>query len=200
MEPRKWFEDSRWLSIGVDDDGALYYMDKESRWKDDDGIKVEIRAIPLQGNNQSDIPTGTSYIYQLWKVYPNKHVFDLLNFRFYDANGRLIPSVPHQVLMEIEIKPGSVAEKIKAEVCGDQATKGTAKSSKEEFRRQREEASGHETFPFLTGTTLIVVTVVILVVGTWLGFYFYNAGSQSWLQEGTGRQDGMKDTKRPDRR
>ncbi len=144
MEPRKWFDDSRWSYMGVDDDGALYYMDKESTWKDGDGIKVEIRAIPLQDNNQSDIPTGTSYIYQLWKVYPDKHVFDLLNFRFYDADGRLIPFVSHQGHMEIEIKPGSVAEKILL------AASGNTKQSKI--------------------STIITVVVVFIVLSISKGF------------------------------
>lgn len=112
MEPRKWSDDSRWLSMGVDDDGALYYMDKESTWKDGDGIKVEIRAIPLQGNGQSDIPVDTSYIYQLWKVYRKRLVYDLLSFRFYDQEDQLLSSIPCQNLLEIDIKSGGVASRV----------------------------------------------------------------------------------------
>lgn len=98
--------------MGVDDDDALYYMDKESTWKDGDGIRVEIRAIPLQDSHRSDIPAGTSYIYQLWKVYPAKQVFDILNFRFYDSKGQLLASVPSQNLSRIDIIPGGIASKV----------------------------------------------------------------------------------------
>lgn len=112
MEPRKWVNDSRWLSMGVDDDGSLYYMDRESAWKDGDGIKVEIRAIPLQGNGQSGIPVGTLYIYQLWKVYRKRLVYDLLSFRFYDQEDQLLSSIPCQNLLEIDIKLGGVASRV----------------------------------------------------------------------------------------
>lgn len=184
MEPRKWSDDSRWLSMGVDDDGALYYTNNESISKDGDGIKVEIRAIPLQGKNQSDIPTGTSYICQQWKVYPNKHVFDLLNFRFYDANGRLISFVPQQGHMEIKIKPGSVAENIMTEVCKESTTATPSESSVEMFNRQYREALHHDKLPFLIGTTRVAMQWII---GCALFVFFWFVADQLIFRESFSR-------------
>lgn len=163
MDAEKWFNDSRWLSMGVDDDGALYYLDTKSIQKEGDSQKLEVRAIPLQNSNQPDIPEGTSYIYQQWKVYPKRRTFDLLSFRYYDTQDQLLSSIPFQQLSEIDIKAGSVAEKIKAAVC---------KSEKVE-----------RAMPSLTGTTFFedrinIIFLVLCLVDFLLNIYcFHNEGN-----------------------
>ncbi len=110
---KAWFTNPQWLSTGIDiDDNALYYLDQESIQNDGDGFKVSIRAIPLGNDKESEVPVGTAYVCLLWKIYPKRKVFDILSFQFYDARDKLLSNIPCQMLTEMEIKPGTVVEKI----------------------------------------------------------------------------------------